>query len=86
MILSTGRWTTPDPLGFVDGPNLYAYVHNNPLTHFDLYGLMTGPVTASCGTASAGAREVRVASSPSSIWATGISIQVQDPKVGVSSS
>ena len=63
---ATGRWTTPDPLGFADGPNLYAYVHNNPLTHFDLYGLMTGPVTASCGTASAGTREVRVASSPSS--------------------
>lgn len=35
----TGRWVTPDPEGFVDGPNLYAYVHNNPLTHFDLYGL-----------------------------------------------
>jgi len=35
---STGRWTTPDPRGFADGPNLYAYVHNNPLTLFDLYG------------------------------------------------
>ncbi|MBA3958488.1 MAG: RHS repeat-associated core domain-containing protein [Parachlamydiaceae bacterium] len=34
-----GRWMTADPLGFADGPNLYAYVHNNPLTHFDLYGL-----------------------------------------------
>lgn len=33
------RWLTPDPQGFSDGPNLYAYVHNNPLTHFDLYGL-----------------------------------------------
>ncbi len=59
----TGRWTTPDPLGFADGPNLYAYVHNNPLTHFDLYGLLTGPATASCGTASAGHREVRNATS-----------------------
>ncbi len=37
----TGRWTTPDPIGFADGPNLYAYVKNNPLTHFDLYGLQT---------------------------------------------
>src|SRR5208282_5921385 len=27
-------------LGFADGPNLYAYVHNNPLTRFDLYGLI----------------------------------------------
>ncbi len=36
---ATGRWTTPDPIGFADGPNLYAYVKNNPLTHFDAYGL-----------------------------------------------
>ena len=36
---SIGRWTTPDPIGFQDGPNLYAYVKNNPLTHFDEYGL-----------------------------------------------
>jgi len=35
-----GRWITCDPLGLTDGPNLYAYVHNNPLTHFDEYGLM----------------------------------------------
>jgi len=35
----TGRWTTPDPLGLEGEPNLYAYVGNNPLTHFDLYGL-----------------------------------------------
>lgn len=34
-----GRWITPDPIGFEGGPNLYAYVFNNPLTHFDLYGL-----------------------------------------------
>lgn len=33
------KWITADPKGFDDGPNLYAYVHNNPLTHFDLYGL-----------------------------------------------
>ena len=32
---STGRWLTPDPLGFTDGPNLYAYVHNNPLIYVD---------------------------------------------------
>lgn len=36
-----GRWMTPDPLGFADGPNLYAYVLNSPMTHFDLYGLET---------------------------------------------
>lgn len=34
-----GRWFTPDPLGFADGPNMYAYVHNSPLTRFDLFGL-----------------------------------------------
>ncbi|KAF3362707.1 Uncharacterized protein PHSC3_000694 [Chlamydiales bacterium STE3] len=36
-----GRWTTQDPLGHEDGPNLYSYVSNSPLTHFDLYGLLT---------------------------------------------
>lgn len=36
---ATGRWTTPDPLGRDGGSNLYAYVLNSPLTHFDLYGL-----------------------------------------------
>ena len=36
---TTARWITPDPLGFDAGPNLYAYVLNSPLTHFDTYGL-----------------------------------------------
>lgn len=35
-----GRWLTPDPMGYSAGPNLYAYVSNNPLTHFDFYGLI----------------------------------------------
>ena len=30
---------TPDPAGFSDGPNLYAYVHNSPLILVDPYGL-----------------------------------------------
>lgn len=34
-----GRWITADPAGFEDGPNLYAYVHNNPLIYLDRYGL-----------------------------------------------
>ena len=34
-----GRWVTTDPEGYQDGPNLYAYVHNNPLSKYDLYGL-----------------------------------------------
>ncbi len=32
-------WMTMDPLGLSDGPNFYAYVHNNPYMSFDLYGL-----------------------------------------------
>ena len=32
---SVGGWLTPDPVGFADGPNLYAYVHNHPLTMVD---------------------------------------------------
>lgn len=36
----TGRFVTSDPLGYDAGPNLYAYVLNNPLIHFDKYGLM----------------------------------------------
>lgn len=42
-IPSFGRWLTPDPLGFTDGMNLYAYLHNSPLTHFDEYGLFEAP-------------------------------------------
>jgi RHS repeat-associated protein len=36
-----GRFITRDPEGFEDGPNLYAYLRNNPLTDFDLYGLFS---------------------------------------------
>jgi RHS repeat-associated protein len=35
----SGRWTSRDPLEFVDGPNLYAYVGGNPISRVDLYGL-----------------------------------------------
>ncbi len=30
-----GRWLTPDPLGFADGPNLYTFVHNQPFAYID---------------------------------------------------
>jgi RHS repeat-associated protein len=33
------RWLTPDPTGFADGPNLYAYVLNSPHNRLDLFGL-----------------------------------------------
>ncbi|QLP97377.1 MAG: hypothetical protein HZY79_08195 [Rhodoblastus sp.] len=36
---TTGRYTKPDPLRFVDGPGLYAYVGGNPLTKIDPSGL-----------------------------------------------
>ena len=36
---SLGRWLTPDPSGFSDGPNLYAYVLNSPNNRLDLFGL-----------------------------------------------
>lgn len=37
--LVAGVWLTRDPAGFVDGPNLYAYVRQNPWTKFDPHGL-----------------------------------------------
>ena len=30
-----GRWISPDPLGAIDGPNLYAYARNNPMKYVD---------------------------------------------------
>ena len=35
-----GRWTSPDPLGTVDGPNLYVYVRNDPVNYDDHTGTM----------------------------------------------
>lgn len=37
--LETGTFLSRDPAGFVDGPNLYAYVQQNPWTKFDPTGL-----------------------------------------------
>ncbi len=34
-----GRYTTADPLGFVDGPSLFAYAGNNPQRMVDPNGL-----------------------------------------------
>lgn len=30
-----GRWTTPDPLRFVDSPNVYCFVKNRPMRYLD---------------------------------------------------
>lgn len=40
-LLDEGVFMTPDPLGFVDGPNVYTYVVQNPWTKFDPLGLAT---------------------------------------------
>jgi RHS repeat-associated protein len=39
---TTGRYTTPDPLGFVDGPSVFAYVGSSPQTKVDPSGLLIG--------------------------------------------
>ena len=36
---ATGRFISEDPLGFIDGPNRYLYVGNNPLYWLDPFGL-----------------------------------------------
>ena len=39
--LAAGVFMTKDPAGMIDGPNLYAYVNQNPWTKFDPEGLST---------------------------------------------
>ena len=34
-----GRFLSPDPMGTIDGPNLYRFCRNNPLTFTDYFGL-----------------------------------------------
>jgi RHS repeat-associated protein len=36
-----GRWASEDPLGFADGPNLYAYAADSPISNLDRLGLLT---------------------------------------------
>nr|WP_271204348.1 RHS repeat-associated core domain-containing protein [Methylopila jiangsuensis] len=40
-----GRYTQPDPLGFVDGPNVYGYVGQSPIRRVDPRGLDTTLIT-----------------------------------------
>lgn len=35
-----GLWISPDPSN-LDGPNPYTFLHNNPINHFDRFGLST---------------------------------------------
>jgi RHS repeat-associated protein len=38
-----GRFITRDPAGMADGPNLYAFVNNNPVNNVDPLGLVQLP-------------------------------------------
>ncbi len=40
----TARWLTRDPLGMVDGPNVFSYVGSNPINQMDSLGLFCTPV------------------------------------------
>ncbi|MGE0056299.1 MAG: RHS repeat-associated core domain-containing protein [Hyphomicrobium sp.] len=40
-----GRYTQPDPLGFVDGPSVYAYARSAPQIGADFMGLETAVIT-----------------------------------------
>jgi RHS repeat-associated protein len=54
-----GRWLSRDPLPsaeMLEGPNLYAYVHNEPINRIDPLGLCTGSTLCSCVRSPAQAR------------------------------
>lgn len=42
------RWTSPDPSGMVDGPNLYEYVRSSPVMGTDSTGRECDPSVATC--------------------------------------
>jgi RHS repeat-associated protein len=43
-----GRWTSCDPAGFVDGPNLFAFTRGNPIKYTDGSGTQCDPTNSSC--------------------------------------
>ena len=36
---SMNRWTAPDPVGLIDGPNAYGYTRGDSINNFDVLGL-----------------------------------------------
>nr|WP_255612555.1 RHS repeat-associated core domain-containing protein [Alcanivorax sp. 1008] len=62
---SVGRWTARDPIGLGDGPNIYAYVRNDPVRFVDptgryahiIAGGLIGGVGNALGTYFAGNRD-----------------------------
>jgi RHS repeat-associated protein len=38
-----GRWVSADPIGIIDGPNLYRYANSNPLSFVDTMGTQSQP-------------------------------------------
>lgn len=43
-----GRWISPDPMGTIDGPNMYAFVRNNPVKYVDYFGF-NSQLDPNCG-------------------------------------
>ncbi len=43
-----GRFLNPDPAGYEDGSNLYAYARNNPLIYVDHFGLSSSGIGRLC--------------------------------------
>jgi len=47
--LATGVFISRDPAGFVDGPNVYTYVRQNPWSHYDPVGLFIAAIAEKLG-------------------------------------